>query len=311
MSVYVEAGAAGKRGRAYCGCLPSPSSILPFPEPPNHVSLASAWTDCKSMFEVIIIGAGPAGLSAALILGRSRRHVLVCDTGEHRNAASHAMHGFLTRDGIPPTELLRLAREQLCPYESIELRTIKVVDAIHHSNHFELTLVDGTHINSRKLILATGVIDELPPIEGAEAFFGQGVFHCPYCDGWEHRNQPLAIYGAQKHGRKLALELKQWSQDLTLCTDGPANLSTAERARLVHNNIKIREERIARLEGNNGSLERIVFTNDQVLECQALFFRGNEQQRSDLPAKLGCTFSKREPCAPVSTKPPVSPASTL
>jgi thioredoxin reductase len=245
------------------------------------------------MFEVIIIGAGPAGLSAALILGRSRRHILVCDTGEHRNAASHAMHGFLTRDGIPPMELLRLAREQLRPYDTIELRTIKVVDAIHHSDHFELILADGTHITSRKLILATGVIDELPPIEGAETFYGRGIFHCPYCDGWEYRDQPIAIYGAGKRGRKLALELRQWSHDLILCTDGPAQLSSTERERLAHNNIKIREDRIARLEGNNGALERIVFTNDQSLECRALFFRGHEQQRSDLPEKLGCTFSKK------------------
>jgi thioredoxin reductase len=245
------------------------------------------------MFEVIIIGAGHAGLSAALILGRSRRHILVCDTGEHRNAASHAMHGFLTRDGIPPMELLRLAREQLRPYDTIELRTIKVVDAIHHSDHFELILADGTHITSRKLILATGVIDELPPIEGAETFYGRGIFHCPYCDGWEYRDQPIAIYGAGKRGRKLALELRQWSHDLILCTDGPAQLSSTERERLAHNNIKIREERISRLEGSNGALERIIFTNDQSLECRALFFRGHEQQRSDLPEKLGCTFSKK------------------
>ena len=245
------------------------------------------------MFEVIIIGAGPAGLSAALILGRSRRHVLVCDTGEHRNAASHAMHGFLTRDGIPPMELLSLGREQLHPYDTIELRTIKVADAIHHPDHFELTLADDTRITSRKLILATGVVDELPPIEGAEAFYGQGVFHCPYCDGWEHLDQAIAIYGPSKHGHKLALELRQWSHNLTLCTDGPAQLSSAERERLAHNNIKIREERITRLEGNNGVLERIIFTNDQSLECRALFFRGHEQQRSNLPEKLGCTFSKK------------------
>lgn len=134
------------------------------------------------MFEVIIVGAGPAGLSAALILGRSRRHVLVCDSGEYRNAASHALHGFLSRDGIAPAELLRLGREQLRPYENIEVRDIKIVDAIHQADHFEVIADDGTRLTSRKLILATGIVDELPDIAGIEAFYGQGVFHCPYCD---------------------------------------------------------------------------------------------------------------------------------
>ncbi|MFL5625237.1 MAG: NAD(P)/FAD-dependent oxidoreductase [Ktedonobacteraceae bacterium] len=245
------------------------------------------------MLDVIIVGAGPAGLSAALILGRSRRQVLVCDTGEHRNAASHALHGFLSRDGIAPTELLRLGHEQLRPYTSVEVRNIQVVDATHQADHFEVTALDSTRYTARKLILATGIIDELPGIEGFETFYGQGVFHCPYCDGWERRDQPLAIYGAGKHGRKLALELRQWSQDLVLCTDGPAGLSPEERARMERNKIKICEERIARLEGKDGMLERIVFSNGETLACQALFFRSHERQRSDLPTKLGCTFTKK------------------
>jgi thioredoxin reductase len=245
------------------------------------------------MLDVIIVGAGPAGLSAALILGRCRRQVLVCATGEHRNAASHALHGFLTRDGIAPAELLRLAHEQLRPYTSVEVRNIQVIDAVHQPDHFEVSLADATRVKARKLVLATGVVDELPDIEGFETFYGQGVFHCPYCDAWEKRDQPLAIYGAGKHGRKLALELKQWSQDLVLCTDGPSELSSAERERMERNKIKLCEERIARLEGENGMLERIVFTNGEILACRALFFRSHERQRSDLPEKLGCAFTQK------------------
>src|SRR5579863_927962 len=139
------------------------------------------------MFDVIIVGAGPAALSAALILGRCRRRVLVCDTGQPRNAASRALHGFLSRDGIEPGELLRSGREQLRRYETVEVLDIAVVDAVRKDDSFEMILEDGSRVTSRKLLLAGGVIDELPPIEGFAGFYGHGVYHCPYCDGWEVR----------------------------------------------------------------------------------------------------------------------------
>lgn len=244
------------------------------------------------MFDVIIVGAGPAGLSAALILGRCRRRVLLCDTGRPRNAASHAMHGFITRDGIQPDEFLRLGREQLQQYESVELRHISVNDARQLDNAFEVLLEDGTRITTRKLLLATGVVDELPEIEGIEKFYGRSVHHCPYCDGWEVRDQPLAIYGKGKHGYELALELTLWSHDLALCTNGEP-LEEMQRQRLARNNIRVCEERIARLEGNDGTLERIVFADGAVLPRRAFFFFSEEHQHSDLPEKMGCDFTGR------------------
>jgi thioredoxin reductase len=147
------------------------------------------------MYDVIVIGAGPAGLSAALILGRSRRRVLVCDTGKPRNAASQAMHGFLTRDGMPPREFLRIAREQLRQYDTVEVRDIEVTAAACRESRFEVTLADGATLDSRKLLIATGVVDNVPDIPGFRELYGKSVFHCPYCDGWEVRDRPLAIYG--------------------------------------------------------------------------------------------------------------------
>jgi thioredoxin reductase len=213
------------------------------------------------MFDVVIVGAGPAGLSAALILGRCRRRVLICDTGKHRNASSKSMHGFLTQDGIAPAEFLRLGYEQLRPYETLEFRHIEVIDAVRDASSFRITLVDGTCITSRKLLLATGVVDELPNIEGISALYGRSIFHCPYCDGWEVRDAPLAVYGKAERGSALALELTLWSKDLVLCTDGLAELAEKDLERLTRNGIGVREERIARLEGNDGRLERIIFTN--------------------------------------------------
>lgn len=245
------------------------------------------------MYEVIIVGGGPAGLSAALLLGRCRRRVLLCDAGQPRNAASHGLHGFFTRDGILPAELLRIAREQLHPYDSVELRDIEVTDAAQVGGHFEVTLADGTRHRSRKLLLATGLADQLPPLPGLAPLYGRSVFHCPYCDGWEVRDQPLAIYGKGKRGLGLALELTLWSADLVLCTDGPPGLGSSQRDRLARNGIRLRAERIARLEGTDGALARIVFVNGAKLARRALFFNTGQYQRSPLPAKLGCTFTSR------------------
>src|ERR1044072_4531742 len=168
----------------------------------------------EKLFDVIIVGAGPAGLSAAQILGRCRRDVLVCDAGHPRNAASHALHGYLTRDGLAPAEFLRIARDELQRYETVELRQAEVVDADAVADGFAVKLASGETLKSRKLLLATGVRDELPNIDGVSEFYGPSVFHCPYCDGWEPRDQPLAVSGRGENGSGLALELLLWSRNL-------------------------------------------------------------------------------------------------
>lgn len=244
------------------------------------------------MFDVIIVGAGPAGLSAALILGRCRRRVLVCDAGRPRNAAAHAMHGFLTRDGIEPAEFLRLGREQLRRYDTVELRDVEVADARRVDGGFDIALQDGARFGARKLLFATGVVDHLPEIAGIDALYGRSVFHCPYCDGWEVRDQPLAIYGRGKPGRDLALKLRNWSSDLVLCTDGPTKLEAQDSQRLARNGIAIRAERIARLEGSDGRLEHVVFADGDRLPRRALFFTTGQHQHSGLPAQLGCTLTR-------------------
>jgi thioredoxin reductase len=243
-------------------------------------------------FDAVVVGAGPAGLSAALILGRCRRRVLVCDAGHPRNAVSHALHGFLTRDGVEPAELRRVGREQLRRYSTVEVRDIEVVGAKCEAHGFAVTLGDGTALSCRKLLLATGVSDELPEIDGFQAFYGRSVFHCPYCDGWEVRDQPLAVYGSGEHGTGLALALTAWSADLVLCTDGAAGRPAARDVdRLTRHGIGVREEPIARLEGRDGMLERIVFTTGDVLERRAMFFSTGNRQGSDLAARLGCAFT--------------------
>jgi thioredoxin reductase len=244
-------------------------------------------------FDAIVVGAGPAGLSAALILGRCRRRILVCDAGSPQNAASHALHGFLSRDGIEPAELLRLAREQLGPYQTVELRHGKVTDAHRSGNGFVLTLKDNVQVYCRKLLLATGVVDHVPEIDGLGPLYGRSVFHCPYCDGWEMRDQPIAVYGRGDKGLGLALELTQWSDDLLLCSDGPSQLSEEDLQRLARHKIQLREERIKRLEGADGALREIVFATGARAARTALFFSTGQHQRSDLAEKLGCEITEQ------------------
>lgn len=243
------------------------------------------------IYDVVVVGGGSAGLSAALLLGRSRRRVLVSDTGKTRNAVAKESHSFFTRDGIAPDELARIGREQLRPYETVEFRFVGVKTAKAQTKGFEVLLDDGTQVTSRKLLLATGVIDEIPEIEGFKELWGTSIFHCPYCHGWEVRDQPLALYGNGAVGFELAELLKGWSNDLVLCTDGTATLSEDERKLLSKNKISIREERIARVAGKNGQLENIVFANGEMLARKAIFFRPKQLQHSVLAKQLGCEFT--------------------
>ncbi|HEX6972810.1 MAG TPA: NAD(P)/FAD-dependent oxidoreductase [Vicinamibacterales bacterium] len=245
-------------------------------------------------YDVVIVGGGPAGLSAALMLGRCRRRVLVCDTGKPRNRFSHAMHGYLSRDGIDPAEFLAIARRDLARYDTVELRHVEVLAAeCKADSRFEVTLADGAAVHSRKLLIATGVSDNVPAVEGITEMYGRSVFHCPYCDGWEIRDEPIAIYGNGSRGLGLSLELTAWSRDLVLCTDGPSEIDAEGLARLERNGIRVREERVVRLEGRDGILERIVFDAGEPLARRAMFFTTGQSQQSVLAERLGCAINEK------------------
>lgn len=245
------------------------------------------------MLDVLVVGAGPAGLSAALVLGRCRRRILVCDRGGQRNRWSCHQNGFLSRDGVHPEEFRRIARAQMTKYETVEIRNVEVAEVERRGDRFAAVLADGTWVVTRKLLLATGVLDELPPIPGFEAFYGKSAHHCPYCDGWEWRDQPLAVYGRGERGKGMALELTGWSRNLVLCTDGPAELPPHDRERLARHGIGVREERIAGLEGADGMLEGVRFGTGEVLPRRALFFNTGSHQASGLVHMPGCELTRK------------------
>ncbi|WGV25838.1 NAD(P)/FAD-dependent oxidoreductase [Halotia branconii] len=246
----------------------------------------------KEIYDCVIVGGGCAGLSAALLLGRGRRRVLVCDKGNPRNASAHESHSFFTRDGISPHELLNIGRNQLKPYKSVEFQTIGVKEIKPSGNQFDVVFEDGTVEKSRKILLAFGVIDEFPDIENFGEFWGTSVFHCPYCHAWEVRDEPLAVVDNGETGIEMAALLKNWSADLVLCTNGEAELTADQRKLLENHKIIVREEKITRLEGNKGRLETIIFETSEKIECHGMLIRPKQKLRSDLAEKLGCELNE-------------------
>ncbi len=221
------------------------------------------------MYDVIVVGGGPAGLSAALMLGRCRRRVLLCDLGQPRNRRSHAVHGYLTRDGIAPAQLNAFGRGELEAY-GVELRKVGVTDARWEADRFQVTMgTDSEH--ARFLLIATGVVDDLPAVTGIEECYGRSVFHCPYCDGWEWRDRRLAVLGRGRDGAGTALALKTWSADIVLCTNG-ARLQPAIRERLARNDIAVKTAPIARLDHSEGRLSAVALSDGELLARDALFF---------------------------------------
>jgi len=243
--------------------------------------------------DVVIVGGSNAGLSAALQLGRARRRVIVFDTGKPVNVQVHEAHGFFTRDGTAPAELLAIGRAQLRPYSTVELRQIAVIGAERDGNGggFRVTLADDTTVSTRAMLLATGGTVIFPPIEGIAERWGVSVNSCPYCHGYEVRDEPLAVLGSGDMGFHYAMMIAHWSRDLVFCTDGPAGLTEDQQRTLATREIRVIEEKIIRLEGNGRELEQIVFADGTCLSRRALFFSPQWRQHSDLAAQLGCTLT--------------------
>jgi thioredoxin reductase len=243
------------------------------------------------MFDVLVVGGGPAGLSAALMLGRCRRRVLLCDLAQPRNRRSRALHGYLTRDGVAPTAFNELGRHELPAY-GVEVRSVGVTDAKPVDAHYRVSLADGAEEDTRYLLIATGVVDDLPAIPGFRECYGRSLFHCPYCDGWEVRNRPLAAFGGGRAVTGLALGLKTWSADVVVCTNGEP-VDRRLRSRLRRNGILVRAERIERLDHADGMLTNIAFASGDPLARDAVFFSTGQRPQSDLASRLGCTLTQR------------------
>jgi thioredoxin reductase len=237
-------------------------------------------------YDVVIVGGGAAGLSAALVLGRSRRRVAVVDAGEPRNAPAEHMQAFLSRDGMPPSGLLAAGRAEVAAY-GVELIHDRVVSA-QAGGEFIVGLGSGRVLRARRLLIATGVHDELPDIPGARELWGRGLLHCPYCHGWEVRDQPLGVLGGTPGAVQHALLVRQWSADVTFFA-GPGAPPEAELAQLAARGIGVVGGEVTALLMREGRLTGVQLASGQVVPRAAVFIRPGTVPHADgLLAALGC-----------------------
>ena len=246
-----------------------------------------AWAGpTQVLYDAIIVGGGPAGLSAALILGRALRHVLVVDDGQPRNAPADFSHGFLTRDGERPSELIRLARKDLEAYPTVVLTDDRALAVQKNDTGFGMHLASGKTVRAKKLLLATGVLDQLPNIIGLKDRWGKTVFVCPYCDGWEMKGRRIAIYGRSRDAVDLAQELIGWTKDLLICVERD-ELTSDDRRWIAASGAQVKLGRISSIAGDEG--ENILTFDDKTDDvCAALFLSAPLRQHSPLFALLGC-----------------------
>ena len=239
-------------------------------------------------YDVVVVGGGAAGLSAALVLGRARRRVAVVDAGAPRNAPATHMQGFLSRDGMPPSELLAAGRAEVTGY-GVELVEDQVA-AIETG--FVVRLAGGRTLNARRILLATGVRDELPEMPGVRERWARDLLHCPYCHGWEVRDEPIGVLGTHPGSVQHAHLLRQWSEDVAFFVH-THGLTPAEEAELEARNVRIVRGRIAGLVVEDDRLTGVELADGRVIERTAVFIRPNNVPHADgLALGLGCAVDE-------------------
>lgn len=245
------------------------------------------------LWDCIIIGGGPAGLNAAVVLGRCRRKVVVFDTEQYRNRYSHGMHNYLTRDDILPTDFLKICHQELTKY-GVDRIFKKITHARKNEDGiFVVRAEDGQLYHSKKLVVATGLSDNVPPIAGFQECYGKSVHHCPYCDGWEVQDKKVGIYARNKEGWELALALKGWTDDVTLYTDGKYKVKPHQKEQLDANGIEVVFTAFSHLEQENGQLRKICFKNGETRDCDAIFFVNGYTQQCNLYETFGCVVNRK------------------
>lgn len=244
-------------------------------------------------FDVIIIGGSYSGLSAAMSLGRSLRQVLVIDSGLPCNRQTPHSHNFITQDGEKPAIISAKAKLQVELYKTVHFYNGLAVKAVKRGNEFEVSTESGESFNSRKMLFATGVKDLLPAIKGFAECWGISILHCPYCHGYEVKNEKTAIIANGEIGFDYAKLISNWTKDLRLCTNGKSTLTLEQTEILENHGIQIFEDEIASFEHKEGYIQNIIFKNQEKVAVKAIYTRPPFEQNCSLPIDLGCDLNEQ------------------
>lgn len=237
-------------------------------------------TSSDAPYDVVIVGGGPGGLSAALALGRARKRVLLCDSGPRRNAAAEQVHNFVTRDGTTPEEFRRIGREQLLAYPNVETRALRIESISGKRGAFQVGSSSAV-IQARRVLLGTGLVDEMLPIEGFRELWGRAVFQCPYCHGWEVKDRAwgyLAGANNTHHFLAFALMLRGWTRNVSVFTNATFDVPEAARERLRAASVRLETGPVARLVGREHGLESVELATGVRVPCASLFAQPPQRQ---------------------------------
>lgn len=243
-------------------------------------------------FDIIIIGGSYSGLAAGMALGRASRQVLVIDSGQPCNRQTPHSHNFLTQDGKTPAEIAGIGKAQVQSYPTVKFFNGLATDGRKTDNEFEIKVATGETFQAPQLIVATGIRDMMPAIDGVTACWGISVLHCPYCHGYEVRNEKTGILGNGDYGYELTRLISNWTKHLTLFTNGPSTLTAAQTEKLRKHQIPVVEKEIERLEHINGYIQHVVFKDGTTTSVKAIYARTPFEQHCQIPEKLGCQLTE-------------------
>ncbi|TDQ06328.1 NAD(P)/FAD-dependent oxidoreductase [Pedobacter metabolipauper] len=243
-------------------------------------------------YDVVIIGGSYAGLSAGMALGRAIRNVLIVDGGKPCNIQTPHSHNFLTQDGNTPARIAAIAKEQLSAYPTVEYRNGLVTTINGKNSQFEVSLSSGENVQAKKLLFATGIKDVMPDIPGFAESWGISVIHCPYCHGYEYREQPTGILINGDMAFEFGRLINHWAGELSIFTNGKSTISAEHRSELAALNIIVNEKEIKTIDHSNGSIKQLMFKDGSAASIDAMYARLPFEQHCQIPKELGCALDE-------------------